>query len=88
MKQGIVGNKAVIWCIVSTHKVREFLVMRSCTPNSKICMGLQDTHEKLSSRISHVTLNYTRNVSDSRAVVQYAERPYMTYSFHVTCMCV
>ena len=73
-----------------------FVVIRSCTPNSEVHMGLQYMHTmlyqtktnvclgpQLSNQISQVTLNDTRNVSNSTAVVQYAERPYMTCSFQV-----
>ena len=54
---------------------------------SDVCTGLQYMHTMLYQRttdacwISHATLNYSRNVSDSRAVVPYAERPYITCSF-------
>ena len=33
--------------------------------------------------VMHFTLNHTRNISDSRAVVRYAEHPYVTHSFQV-----
>ena len=45
------------------------------------CLGPQ----YLSRQIPHATLNHTRNVSDSRAVVQYAERSYTTCSFQDVC---
>ena len=38
---------------------------------------------KLSSQISHISLMHTGNFSESRAVVQYVERLYMTSSFKV-----
>ena len=62
-----------------------------------MCTGLQNTHTmlyqrttdaclgpQLSSQIFHATLNHTRNVSDSGAVVRYTERPYMTCSFKLS----
>ena len=41
----------------------------------------------LSSWISNATLDHTRNVSDSRAVVRYADYLYMTHSFQVIYAC-
>ena len=60
-----------------------FTVMHSCAPNSNVCTGLQSTHDNVVSEIdqcmsgvvalqsvlSCTFINYTKNVSDSRAVV-------------------
>ena len=98
IKRCIVVSKVVVWFVVCSHKVCEFVVMHSCTPNSDACTGLQYTHTILYQRTTNAclsgapqfsswsslaTLNHTRNVLDSRAVVQYAEHPYIICSFQV-----
>ena len=55
--------------------------MPSCAPNSDICTennGGMSGALALQSDLSCNSINHTKNVSDSRAVVHYAERPYAT----------
>ena len=37
-------------------------------------------------QISSATLNHTKNVSNNVSVIQYAERPHITWSFQVMCL--
>ena len=56
----------------------ELASSRLCQRTTDACLG-----PHLSSRISHATLNHTRNVSNRGAVVQYAECSYTTCRFQV-----
>ena len=62
-----------------------FVVMFSCAPNSDIYIYTGMWYI-LFSRITHATLRHTKNVSDSRTVIRYAELPYMTSGLQVMCV--
>ena len=70
VNQSVVGLEMPLFFFLyasSTHMI--YVVLKN---DYDACLGLQ-----LSSSISHVTLNYKRNVSNSRAGVRYLERSYI-----------
>ena len=88
IKRCLFGCKAVIWCVVRSHKVREFCCqVQLCTNQRRIyrlavyahnvaCLDQTTTNTclgpQLFSQISSAILNHTKNVSDNIAVVRYA----------------
>ena len=47
-------SKAVIWCVVCSHKIQymSFVVMCSCAPNSNVYKSLQYMHTMLYQRMT------------------------------------
>ena len=95
----LVAYEAVVRCAAYSHELCEFFVIHSCTPNRIVCIGLQCTHDNVASKndwcmsgtfylqyvLSYIFINHTRNVFNSRLVIQGAECPYTTCSFQYDC---